>query len=566
MSGRGLGQREPDPPERCLAAVADFAVRAARADEALGPVEGAAAAVQTALGAALAVVAEARPGSDGMVLRAAAGPAGREAARSFSLRVIRPLMRRAVVARRAAVAPGAIAVPVVGPRATWGAVAAVVEDGRPLLSEEVDALHRIAVLLAAAIDRAEAVRLAREDERRRIARVLHDEVLQELALAAGAPGEGAAAASAAAQRVRAAVDGLRAGAVPAPAPSLDALVREHRARAPALEIAVTADRLADALSGAARRHILAVVGEALTNVRRHAGARRAEVRVDVADGVLVASVADDGGGMAGGVAGHGVAGMRERAALLGGELAIGCPPQGGTVVALRVPLPRPSPSAAPCRLLLVDDHAAVREALALAFARDDGWEVAGQAGSLAEARPLGRDADMAIVDLALPDGDGADLIPHLLRARDGLQVLVLSAHADGIATARAVERGAAAVLDKLAPLDEVVSAARRLRDGQPVIAPSQMVELLRVAGRAREHADQVRCLVERLSAREREVLQLMADGLSAAEAAARMHIAPRTQRNHMANILAKLRLHSQAQALTFAIRHGVVTLPGREER
>ena len=93
------------------------------------------------------------------------------------------------------------------------------------------------------------------------------------------------------------------------------------------------------------------------------------------------------------------------------------------------------------RVLLVDDHAAIREAMALAFAEDDGFVVAGQAGSLAEARAALHDVDVLIVGLTLPDGYGGDLIPELRAANPDAHALVLSAHVDYAATARAVEKG-----------------------------------------------------------------------------------------------------------------------------
>jgi DNA-binding NarL/FixJ family response regulator len=137
--------------------------------------------------------------------------------------------------------------------------------------------------------------------------------------------------------------------------------------------------------------------------------------------------------------------------------------------------------------------------------------------------------------------------------------VVLTAHVDRATTARAVDSGAAAVLSKTTHLHEVVTAVRRLRAGETLIALEEMVELLRFASRQRVHEQDQRRRIERLTPREREVLQLMADGLDGRRAAARLYISPRTQRNHVANILTKLGVHSQLQALVFALRHGLVT-------
>jgi DNA-binding NarL/FixJ family response regulator len=104
-----------------------------------------------------------------------------------------------------------------------------------------------------------------------------------------------------------------------------------------------------------------------------------------------------------------------------------------------------------------------------------------------------------------------------------------------------------------------------LRRGEPVMPLSEVVELLRLAGRQRERELDDRHALESLTPREREVLQLLANGLDNREAAARLHVSPRTHRNHMANILAKLRVHSQLQALLFALRYGAVEIGGHEE-
>jgi DNA-binding NarL/FixJ family response regulator len=212
-------------------------------------------------------------------------------------------------------------------------------------------------------------------------------------------------------------------------------------------------------------------------------------------------------------------------------------------------------------VLLVDDHAAIREAIALAFAQDDEFVVTGQAGSLAEARGMLDGVDVAILDLELPDGDGSDLIDELRERDPNVQTLVLSAHADRANVARAVQKGAAAVLGKTTQLHEVVSAVRRMRAGETLMHPDEVVELLRYAGRRRERELDEQRLIETLTPRELEVLQLLASGFDSAAIARRLYISQRTERNHVANILAKLGVHSQLQAVVFALRHGVVQVP-----
>jgi len=114
------------------------------------------------------------------------------------------------------------------------------------------------------------------------------------------------------------------------------------------------------------------------------------------------------------------------------------------------------------------------------------------------------------------------------------------------------------VLNKTAPLDEVVGAVERLRAGETLMPLSEVVEMLRFAGARREEEHEARRAVESLTPREREVLQALAEGLDSAGIAERLNISLRTMRNHMASILSKLGVHSQLQALVFALRHGVV--------
>jgi DNA-binding NarL/FixJ family response regulator len=214
------------------------------------------------------------------------------------------------------------------------------------------------------------------------------------------------------------------------------------------------------------------------------------------------------------------------------------------------------------RIVLVEDHAAVREAMAAAFGQQTGFEVVGQAASMAQARAMLQDVDVdvdvAIVDLGLPDGYGADLIPALRDAHPQAQALVLSATLERGDIARAVARGAAGALHKAARLHEIVTAVERLRAGETLMPMEEIVELLRLAGRERERELEDRVAIDSLTPRELEVLQALAEGLNSQQAANRLFISVRTQRNHVANILAKLGVHSQVQALVFALRHDLV--------
>ena len=214
------------------------------------------------------------------------------------------------------------------------------------------------------------------------------------------------------------------------------------------------------------------------------------------------------------------------------------------------------------RLLLVEDHASFRQTLALVFDQEPDFEVVAQAGSLAEARRMmkGREADVGVIDLSLPDGEGVELIEELREANPLFAALVLTASLDREEHARAVEAGAAGILHKSADVDEILDATRRLAEGGTLISQEELVEMLRLAGQSREEEREARASIEQLTPREMEVLRALAEGLSNREIAHRLHMSVDTERTHMMNILNKLSVHSRLQALLFAARYGLIEL------
>ncbi len=216
------------------------------------------------------------------------------------------------------------------------------------------------------------------------------------------------------------------------------------------------------------------------------------------------------------------------------------------------------------RILLVEDHASFRQALAFMFEREPEFAVVGQAGSLAEARRFlngsGGEADVAVCDLALPDGDGFDLIEELAANGGKVITLVLSASLEPARFARAVEAGASGVLHKAAAIGDIVEAVKRLRAGEALLSPDEVIEMLRMVSRQRQEQLEAQRAIDRLTRREGEVLQALAEGLDSKEIAEKLHITVETERTHMVNILNKLGVHSRLQALVFAARNGLVEI------
>jgi PAS domain S-box-containing protein len=469
----------------------------------------------------------------------------------------------------------------------FGTLAALSRWRRSFSEDEINFLQATANVIATAVEREDADRTlesVRGAERSRIARDLHDEALRDLTQAVAEMNRAHAVASDAntaevvdqarlalgrvVQQLRAAIYDLRlAGEEHKPFPDLlESLVALHRRMVADCEIQLEMPQGEIRSLGQKGTQLLRIVGESLTNARRHSGATTIRVALGTFPGEVVVEVSDDGAGFDPpadpvGIPGTGIRGMRERAAMLNAELTIGSERGTGSRVRVEVPLAKQRDEAArPVRVLVVADHAAIRQALAAALGQADELEVVGQAGSLAEARQMLQAVDVAVIELGLPDGYGGDLIDELREAKPNAQALVLGADLDRVQVARAVESGAAGVIDKTAGLDEVVGWVHRLRAGETLLPLNEVVELLRFAARQRQEEHDDREAIAQLTARERDVLQALADGLDSQGIADRLHVTIHTERNHVNNILAKLGLHSRLQALVFALRYEVVEI------
>lgn len=212
------------------------------------------------------------------------------------------------------------------------------------------------------------------------------------------------------------------------------------------------------------------------------------------------------------------------------------------------------------RVLLVDDHATLRDALALAIEREPDLEVAGQAGTVAEALAVTAAVDLALVDLGLQESDGAEVIRQLRARHPSVVCVVVTGSSNRAEHARAIAAGAVGVLSKSTPLPELLAAVRRAAAGEALLSSAELLALLRDDSLHRAGAAAA-LGPEGLTRREHEVLQALAEGLSDKEIGARLEISSDTVRTHMSNILTKLGVESRLQALIVAIRAGLVRLP-----
>ncbi|QJW35015.1 response regulator transcription factor [Cellulosimicrobium protaetiae] len=219
------------------------------------------------------------------------------------------------------------------------------------------------------------------------------------------------------------------------------------------------------------------------------------------------------------------------------------------------------------RVAVVDDHPVFRLGMAALLDSFDGVRVVGQAASAAEARALlglhpgaeaapGAGPDVVLMDLDLGGGSGVDVTRELVRADPAARVLVVTMHEDDDAVVAAVRAGARGFLVKSASPAEVERAVRAVADGAMILSPSVADRAMAyvVGGRAA-----ARVPFPQLTDREREVLDLVAAGLDNASISRRLVLSPKTVRNHVANVLAKLAVRDRSAAIVRAREEGLGT-------
>ncbi|MCW2945622.1 MAG: DNA-binding response regulator [Actinoallomurus sp.] len=210
----------------------------------------------------------------------------------------------------------------------------------------------------------------------------------------------------------------------------------------------------------------------------------------------------------------------------------------------------------PIGVAVVDDHPIWRDGMAEKLTAA-GFTVTGTAGDGAQALRLVRATRPRVVllDLHLPDLPGAEVTRRLLAADASIRVLVLSASGERQDVLDAVGAGATGYLVKSARLDEVLAAVRRAAAGEAVFTPGLAGLVLGEYQRLVDAPAQV--AAPRLTARETEVLRLVAKGLTYREIAERLTLSHRTVQNHVQNTLTKLQLHNKAQLVRYALEQGL---------
>jgi two-component system response regulator NreC len=203
------------------------------------------------------------------------------------------------------------------------------------------------------------------------------------------------------------------------------------------------------------------------------------------------------------------------------------------------------------RVALVDDHQLIREGLRLVLQGEDGFEIVGEAADHASAIDLvmTKRPNVLVLDLTFPEGDAMPLLRALRARQPDLRIVVLTMHSDPETVRQALAAGAAGYMIKGAPSRELVEAIRAVARGDRYLHSSVTNTVVEDSLRWLEAGS--------ISAREREVLSMLASGQSAAQIARSLDISVHTVRRHLANVSTKLGIRGMNALTRYAIRNGL---------
>ena len=207
------------------------------------------------------------------------------------------------------------------------------------------------------------------------------------------------------------------------------------------------------------------------------------------------------------------------------------------------------------RILIVDDHPAVREALASRIGRQPDLEICGEAADMSEALGLVADTqpDLAVVDISLKTGSGIDLIKRIKDRNDSVRMLVWSMHSESLYAERALRAGALGYINKDQATDKIVEAIRRVLEGKVYLSDAMAEKMLhRAVGGGREEV--TRSPLDALADRELEVFRLIGQGVKTAEIAERLHLSVKTVETYRDRIRQKLDLSDGTELAHYATK------------
>ena len=212
-------------------------------------------------------------------------------------------------------------------------------------------------------------------------------------------------------------------------------------------------------------------------------------------------------------------------------------------------------------ILIVDDHPLFREGLKSLLAKQSSYEVAGEAGSGEEGLRKAKEIrpDLVIMDIGLPDVSGIDITRHLREALAESKVVILSMHLKIDYITKAFQAGATGYITKESATERLLECLESVSKGEYFIDPSLAHEVVESLMKSEgEEVKSANSGYSTLTRREKEVMCLLAEGLSTTEVAEKLFISRKTVENHRSNILSKLDLHSTVELVRYAAKYGLI--------
>jgi DNA-binding NarL/FixJ family response regulator len=214
----------------------------------------------------------------------------------------------------------------------------------------------------------------------------------------------------------------------------------------------------------------------------------------------------------------------------------------------------------PITVLLAEDHDIVRQGLSALLNADGGFKLIGQARNGREAVDLAAKLrpNVILMDIAMPVLNGLEATRQILGANPAAKVIVLSAHSDDEYIERMREAGVAGFLEKQTSAEVLTKAIREVAAGRAYYSPAIARRLGAISGKPRDREGMIKANSSRLTSRESEVLQLVAEGSANKQVAAELGISIKTVEKHRQHLMDKLNIHETAGLTRYAIAHGII--------
>ena len=216
------------------------------------------------------------------------------------------------------------------------------------------------------------------------------------------------------------------------------------------------------------------------------------------------------------------------------------------------------------RIMIVDDHAVIRAGLRMLIEQDSMMKVVAMAGNSAEAfEQLAKEApDLIILDLVLGEEDGLTLLPALREKNPKTRILILTGVLNPDAHRAAIRKGAMGIVLKEHAADLLLKAIKKVNDGEVWIDRSMMGMVIQEFSKP-DQADPEVAKIEQLTSREREVIELVGEGLKNKQIAERLFISETTVTHHLSSVFSKLEVSDRLELIIYAFRHGLAKMPAK---